>query len=91
MGGKAAPDLQLRRDFLEVIGIPVLVCVAENKVERTLQYFNQIMGVSKPGIDILRKAGFLEIFKRLFIPSFINFNGDEFASGFAQRPRDPDG
>ena len=53
MGGKTAPDSQLWGDILKVIGIPVLVCVAENKVERSFQIFDQIMRIGEPGVYIL--------------------------------------
>ena len=52
MGGKTAPDFQLRRNIHEVSRIPVLVRIAENKVKRTLQFFDQIMCIGKPGIYV---------------------------------------
>ncbi len=50
---KTAADFQLRCNIFEIIRMPVRVRIVEYKVKKAFQRFDQIMGISKPGIYVL--------------------------------------
>ena len=89
MRSKATVNFKFWCKRYEIILVPVFICVRKDKIERTLYFFHKHMGISKACIDIFGKPGLFEINKRLFMSSFIDFNGDEFAPCFAHRPGNP--
>ena len=54
MGRKAAADFKFRCKRREIILGPFLICIDKDKIEGTLQFLHQLMGICKPGVDIFR-------------------------------------
>jgi hypothetical protein len=74
VSSETAANLKLGIYKDKIVFVPVLVGITENKIKRALQFLYKVMRIGKPGIDIFRKPCLFEVFKRYFVPPFINVN-----------------
>jgi len=90
VGRVTAARRELRKYSLEVIRIPVLVGVAEDEVEGSVERRHDLVRVAKPCVDELGQACRLEVGERLLVSGRIYLDRDQLAAGLAERPGDPD-
>src|SRR5688572_32459237 len=87
---KAAARGHLRPHRGEVVRVPLLVRIRKHEVESPLERRDDLVRVAQTCLHVRSEAGFPEVHQRLAMPSWIDFDGDEPAAGFAQGPSDPD-
>ena len=71
----ASADLKFRVYGDEILFIPFLIRIAENKIKRSLERFCQLVCVGKSRIDIIRQPGLLEIGNRFPVSLFVYLDG----------------
>ena len=90
MGGVAAVHADLGLEIQEILYIPVLVCITENKIKGALQNTDKIMGIAEASINIGSNASLFEILKGYPVAILVDLYGDYLAACFCSGPCKPD-
>jgi hypothetical protein len=63
VSGIAPPYHKLGIHINEIIFIPVLICITEDKIKGSINLLYKRMGISQAGINIIRQACLLKVLK----------------------------
>lgn len=89
--GKAPANFELGVDILEILDISILICIRKDKIKWPFESFYQLTGIPQSEIHKFRQIHSFQIFDGFLLSARIDFDGDQFPSGFTECLGHPNG